>query len=82
MIGSIGGTHWKRHGGGKPYLNVEPSKKALQRERERERERINELTDRCQGCTPAPRLIERLNRQLKVWANYFFWDTRAGAWED
>jgi len=60
---------WDRdlYSSGKRYLNVEPSKKSLQRERER----INELTDRRQGCTPIPRLIERLNWQLKGWANYF-----------
>ncbi len=62
---------WDRdlYGRGGRYLNVEPSKKALQRERER----INELTDRRQGCTPIPRLIATLNRQTKGWANYFSW---------
>jgi len=49
------------------YLHVGPSKKALQRERDR----INELTDRRQGCTPVTRLIGRLNRQTEGWANYF-----------
>jgi RNA-directed DNA polymerase len=60
---------WDRdlYGSGRRYLNVEPSKKALQRERDA----INALTDRRQGCTPIPSLIARLNRRLKGWANYF-----------
>jgi hypothetical protein len=49
------------------YLHVGPSKKSVQRDRDR----INEMTDRRQGYTPLPRLIGRLNRQLRGWANYF-----------
>ena len=56
-----------RYGRDVQYLNVGPSKKAVQRERDR----ISEMTDRRQGCTPIPRLIGRLNRQLEGWANYF-----------
>jgi RNA-directed DNA polymerase len=60
---------WYRdsYGRDQRYLNVGPSKKALQRERDR----INELMDRRQGGTPLPRLIDRLNRQTEGWANYF-----------
>lgn len=56
-----------RYGRNTRYLNVAPSKKALQRQRDR----ISEMTDRRQGCTPIPRLIGKLNRQLEGWANYF-----------
>ena len=60
---------WDRdlYGSGRRYLNVEPSKKSLQRERDA----ITALTDRSQGCTPIPRLIARMNRQMKGWASYF-----------
>ncbi len=59
--------HRDKYGRDQRYLHVGPSKKALQRERDR----INEMTDRRQGCTPIPRLIDKLNRQLKGWATYF-----------
>ena len=59
--------HRDQYGRAQRYLYVGPSKKALQRERDR----INEMTDRRQGCTPITQLIERLNQQGKGWANYF-----------
>jgi len=68
--------HRSRYGGEQRYLHVEPSKKALQRERDR----INEMTDRRQGCTPITRLIGKLNRQLKGWGNYFSLGHPTGAY--
>ncbi len=49
------------------YLNVFPSKKAVQREREK----LHEMTNSHQCFKPIPILIGELNRHLKGWANYF-----------
>ena len=49
------------------YLNVFPSKKAVQRERNK----LHEMTDSHQCFKPIPELIGELNRHLKGWANYF-----------
>jgi RNA-directed DNA polymerase len=49
------------------YLNVFPSKKAIQREREK----LREMTSRHQNHEPIPVLIGELNRDLRGWMNYF-----------
>jgi RNA-directed DNA polymerase len=54
-------------GRGHRYLNVAPSKKALQRERAK----LRELTSGRRCFWPIPMLIEDLNGHLKGWANYF-----------
>lgn len=52
--------------GGK-YLSMEPSAKAQGRMREKVRQTLHWK----QGHTPLPDLIERLNRQVSGWGNYF-----------
>ena len=56
-----------RHGGAFRYLNLEPSAKALAREREA----LRRMTGPDQSHTPLPELIAGINRHLKGWGNYF-----------
>jgi RNA-directed DNA polymerase len=52
---------------GRKYLNMFPSRKAVQREREK----LHEMTNSGQCFKPIPILIGDLNRHLKGWMNYF-----------
>jgi RNA-directed DNA polymerase len=54
-------------GGGHKYLNVQPSKKALLREREK----LRAMTSRHVCFKPLPQLVGEVNRHLRGWANYF-----------
>lgn len=49
------------------YWKLAPSRKALHRERDA----LRRMTGPEQCFTPMPELIERLNRQMRGWANYF-----------
>jgi len=52
---------------GKRYLNIIPSRKAVQRERDR----LRQLTAAKMCFKPLPILISELNHHLRGWANYF-----------
>ena len=54
-------------GRGHRYLNVQPSKKALARQRTK----LKEMTESRLCYKPIPALIRDINRQLSGWANYF-----------
>jgi RNA-directed DNA polymerase len=67
-----------RKGRDRKFLNVFPSKKAVQRERDK----LSEMTNSHQCFKPIPNLIGELNRHLKGWANYFSFGYPTGVyWE-
>jgi RNA-directed DNA polymerase len=55
------------HGRGHRYLRLEPSKKALARERDK----LRKMTGPSMCFKPIPQLIGELNEHLRGWANYF-----------
>jgi RNA-directed DNA polymerase len=55
------------YGRGHRFLNVMPSNKAMKAERAK----IRELVNRRHNFVPISKLIERVNRQLVGWYNYF-----------
>ena len=59
--------HKSLYKGGRRYLNVSPSKKAVVRERGR----LKEMTSSRMCFKPLPQMITEVNRQMKGWANYF-----------
>jgi RNA-directed DNA polymerase len=66
------------HGKPRKYLNVFPSPKSLKRERAR----LRDMTDKRQCFAPVPELIERVNRHLKGWANYYAYGYPRKAYRD
>lgn len=55
------------YGGAKRYLNVEPSAKAIARERVK----LREKTGKERSFVPVRELVAELNRELRGWGNYF-----------
>jgi RNA-directed DNA polymerase len=64
-------------GHGHRYWRVEPSKKAVKRERVK----VHELTSGPARSIPIPTLITDLNRHLKGWGNYFCFGYPRGAFD-
>jgi len=67
-----------RKGRDRNFLNVFPSKKAVQRERDK----LREMTNSHHCFKPISDLIGELNRHLRGWANYFSYGYATGVhWE-
>jgi RNA-directed DNA polymerase len=64
------------HGRPRKYLNMEPSKKSVQRERETLRKMIGFK----QSHIPLPELIQNINTHLRSWSSYFNQGYPGKAW--